>query len=113
MKGRTCVWRITASASRNLYPTRGAWDCGSWPSAPISLVAGSIFGPRRKAERSSPVTCPRRSKIASHAVSQQKRKIFLVDDHPLVRDGLANLIHQQSDLVVCGQADDALEACPK
>jgi DNA-binding NarL/FixJ family response regulator len=46
-------------------------------------------------------------------VSQQKRKIFLVDDHPLVRDGLANLIHQQSDLVVCGQADDALEALPK
>jgi len=46
-------------------------------------------------------------------VSQPKRKIFLVDDHPLVRDGLANLIHQQSDLVVCGQADDAVEALSK
>ena len=46
-------------------------------------------------------------------MSQPKRKIFLVDDHPLVRDGLANLIHQQSDLVVCGQADDAVEALSK
>jgi len=27
-----------------------------------------------------------------------------VDDHPLVREGLANLIHQQPDLEVCGEA---------
>lgn len=33
-----------------------------------------------------------------------KIKILLVDDHPLVRDGLANLIHQEPDLEVCGQA---------
>ena len=34
----------------------------------------------------------------------QKTKIFLVDDHPLVREGLVNLINQQSDLEVCGEA---------
>jgi DNA-binding NarL/FixJ family response regulator len=36
-----------------------------------------------------------------------------VDDHPLVREWLTNLINQQSDLVVCGEADTtprALEA---
>lgn len=33
-----------------------------------------------------------------------KTKILLVDDHPLVREGLANLIHQQPDLEVCGEA---------
>jgi DNA-binding NarL/FixJ family response regulator len=33
-----------------------------------------------------------------------KVKILLVDDHPLVREGLANLIHQQPDLEVCGEA---------
>src|ERR1700736_5448641 len=39
-----------------------------------------------------------------------RRRVFIVDDHPLVREGLANLINQQSDLVVCGQAEDAAQA---
>lgn len=36
--------------------------------------------------------------------------VFLVDDHPLVREGLEKLIAQQSDLTVCGQADSAATA---
>ena len=36
-----------------------------------------------------------------------KKKIFLVDDHPLVREWLTNLIHQQPDLVVCGETENA------
>jgi len=40
-----------------------------------------------------------------------KAKIFLVDDHPLVREWLTNLIHQQSDLEVCGEAESAPQAC--
>jgi DNA-binding NarL/FixJ family response regulator len=36
-----------------------------------------------------------------------KHKIFLVDDHPLVREWLTNLLQQQTDLVICGEADDA------
>src|SRR6476619_1185968 len=39
-----------------------------------------------------------------------KSRIFIVDDHPLVREGLANLINQQDDLMVCGQAEDAAQA---
>jgi len=39
-----------------------------------------------------------------------KRGIFLVDDHPLVREGLANLINQQDDLVVLGEAEDSAQA---
>jgi len=39
-----------------------------------------------------------------------RRRIFIVDDHPLVREGLANLINQQPDLVVCGQAEDSAQA---
>jgi len=34
----------------------------------------------------------------------QKIKILLVDDHPLVREGLANLIGQQPDFEICGEA---------
>ena len=36
-----------------------------------------------------------------------KRKIFLVDDHPLVRLGIGQLINRQPDLKVCGEAEDA------
>jgi DNA-binding NarL/FixJ family response regulator len=40
----------------------------------------------------------------------QKRRVFLVDDHPLVREWLTNLINQQADLTVCGEAATAAEA---
>jgi len=41
--------------------------------------------------------------------SGPKHRVFIVDDHPLVREGLATLINQQPDLVVCGQAEDAAQ----
>src|SRR5947207_7045027 len=37
-------------------------------------------------------------------------RVFSVDDHPVVRDGLKNLIEQEEDLVVCGEAADAATA---
>ena len=37
-------------------------------------------------------------------------RILVVDDHPMVRDGLIQLISQQRDLVCCGQADSAASA---
>ena len=36
-----------------------------------------------------------------------KARIFLVDDHPLVRESLTSLIDQQPDMAVCGEAEDA------
>lgn len=45
-----------------------------------------------------------------------KHKVFIVDDHPIVRQGLAQLINQENDLVVCGEASDipsAMEAILK
>jgi DNA-binding NarL/FixJ family response regulator len=38
-----------------------------------------------------------------------KKRIFIVDDHPLVREWLAILINQQSDLKICGEAESAAE----
>src|ERR1017187_4322286 len=35
---------------------------------------------------------------------------LVVDDHPLMRQGLALLINQQQDMQVCGEAEDALAA---
>ncbi|HWW01279.1 MAG TPA: response regulator transcription factor [Candidatus Acidoferrum sp.] len=42
--------------------------------------------------------------------SHQKKTVFLVDDHPLVREWLTNLIHQQADLAVCGEAESGPQA---
>lgn len=38
------------------------------------------------------------------------RRIFIVDDHPIVRQGLALLINREEDLVVCGDAEEANSA---
>ena len=37
-------------------------------------------------------------------------RIFLVDDHPVVRERLAEIIAEESDFVVCGQAEDVPQA---
>lgn len=42
--------------------------------------------------------------------SRNRRKIMLVDDHPILRNGLATLIDNESDLVVCCQLGSATEA---
>ena len=39
-----------------------------------------------------------------------KVKILIVDDHSIVRRGLIQLINQEPDFVVCGQAENAMEA---
>jgi DNA-binding NarL/FixJ family response regulator len=36
-----------------------------------------------------------------------KKRLLLVDDHPMMREGLALLISQEADLEVCGQGDTA------
>ena len=40
----------------------------------------------------------------------RKSRILVVDDHPIVRQGLALLINQEADLVVCGEAEEATGA---
>ena len=35
-----------------------------------------------------------------------KAKILIVDDHPIMREGLSTLINLEPDLVVCGEAGD-------
>ncbi len=47
--------------------------------------------------------------ISTHTEATKKR-VLLVDDHPLMRLGMTQLIDRQSDLIVCGQAEDAHEA---
>lgn len=39
-----------------------------------------------------------------------KSRVFVVEDHPLMRRSLVEAIERESDLTVCGQAEDAQEA---
>ena len=38
-------------------------------------------------------------------IDPMKTRVFIVDDHPLVRESLANLIAQQPDMSICGEAE--------
>ncbi|MEO6004987.1 MAG: response regulator transcription factor [Opitutus sp.] len=44
---------------------------------------------------------------ATTGTTTTKSRIFLVDDHPITRQGVAVLINQERDLMVCGEADSA------
>jgi DNA-binding NarL/FixJ family response regulator len=39
-----------------------------------------------------------------------KTRILIVDDHPMVRDWLTQMIKREPDLTVCGEAEDAAHA---
>jgi DNA-binding NarL/FixJ family response regulator len=39
-----------------------------------------------------------------------RKRILVVDDHPMMRDGLRQLIGNEPDLEVCGEAEDVAEA---
>jgi DNA-binding NarL/FixJ family response regulator len=43
-------------------------------------------------------------------VKDTRTRVLLVDDHAVVRFGIAQLINQQGDLVVCGEEEDAASA---
>lgn len=47
------------------------------------------------------------SRMPAKTNQPEKYRIIIVDDHPIVRQGLAQLIDQEDDLHVCGQAEDA------
>ena len=48
--------------------------------------------------------------MSSQPVATDKTRIFLIDDHPILRQGLANVLNQQPTLSVCGEAADPAEA---
>jgi DNA-binding NarL/FixJ family response regulator len=38
------------------------------------------------------------------------KRIYIVDDHPLVRQGLSQVINSEADMEICGEAEDAPQA---
>ena len=41
---------------------------------------------------------------------QDKKRVLLVDDHPVLRKGLARLIDSKGEFIVCGEASTAVDA---
>jgi DNA-binding NarL/FixJ family response regulator len=52
-------------------------------------------------------------KAPNRGAGPAKTKVFLVDDHPIVRRGFQLLLGLERDLVVCGEADNAPLALEK
>jgi len=50
------------------------------------------------------------NRLQSRPKKTARKKILIVDDHPVLREGLTVAINQQPDLAVCAQAGDAEEA---
>src|SRR5215213_3854580 len=44
-------------------------------------------------------------KIAAPPKQNAKARILVVDDHPMLRQGIVEFINRQSDVAVCGEAD--------
>ncbi|PKN18496.1 MAG: DNA-binding response regulator [Deltaproteobacteria bacterium HGW-Deltaproteobacteria-6] len=40
----------------------------------------------------------------------RKAKVMIVEDHPIFRKGLAQLINEEKDMEICGEAEDVIEA---
>ncbi len=54
------------------------------------------INPAKRNEETGPVLKPKR--------------IFVVDDHPMMREGLRSVINCEPDLIICGEADSARKA---
>jgi DNA-binding NarL/FixJ family response regulator len=65
-------------------------------------IASALSGTAKRPAAPSTPPAPTSGKV--------KRRVLLIDDHPILRKGLAQLINQESDLMVCGEAEEAPKA---
>ncbi|HYG22457.1 MAG TPA: response regulator transcription factor [Verrucomicrobiae bacterium] len=50
------------------------------------------------------------SRVAPRKTQKVRKRIVIVDDHPMMRQGLAQLINNEPDLIVAAEADNAAQA---
>ena len=48
--------------------------------------------------------------MSKKSPAQIKKRVFIVDDHPMMRQGLAQIIGPEPDLAICGEAENAEQA---
>jgi len=49
------------------------------------------------------------AEFQSQIMNESKKRVLVVDDHPLVREGVVRLLDRQTDFVVCGEIGAAEE----
>jgi DNA-binding NarL/FixJ family response regulator len=70
------------------------------------------------ASGTKPLNClskRRRRMKSKHSIKEDSglgapRRVFIVEDHPVFREGLVQIINGQEDLIICGQCEDAEKA---
>ena len=76
--------------------------------ARVAGLAGDRIGAGRRARRSRPGS--RRSRPARRRQRVSPIRLLIVDDHPVVRDGLRGMLAGDPDFEVVGEAADGAEA---
>src|SRR5260370_3364507 len=50
------------------------------------------------------------STTGANTGKRRVRRVLIVDDHPIVRQGLRRIMENEEDLIVCGEAETARDA---
>lgn len=75
----------------------------------VPLTHGAETDPAKRQPMPAPsVDLP--SEFSSGSADDSRIRVLVVDDHPMIREGIANIIGSDSRLVVSGQASDGIEA---
>src|SRR6266516_3528190 len=81
---------------------------------PSAIHACWHAGPGQRSRNARDLQLQKRSMSGKKKSPPLNRKrILVLDDHPMMRQGLAQLIGNEGDLSVCGEAENANEAIGK
>ena len=100
---RHAIPRQSAAGARSRWNV--ARKAGLWFAASRRCHDGTV-GSRRVTTENAVVM----SKTKSKANPKRPGRILIVDDHPIVREGLVQHFNREKDLMVCGQASNASQA---
>lgn len=82
----------------------------SLDAAPGAVTLGEIPAGSMAETTHAPTQRTKEAGGEQPTVSHPRRRVLIVDDHPIFRDGITQLINREADLVVCGGAAAAPQA---